>query len=96
MDINNVNYFDALYIERQPKTRICLVGSAKFGELKLARTFTDEEKSDYIDELMERRSLRDLRRLVEIEANARGQSKSKASKDDRGIASRPINQTHVE
>ena len=91
MDINNVNYFDALYLERQPKTKICLVGSTKFGKLKLARTFTDEEKSDYIDELMERRSLRDLRRLVEIEANARGRAKIPAGKDDRGVAGGSVN-----
>ena len=55
MDINNVNFFDAMYITGQARMRVCLVGSERFGVLKDTRAFTDQEKSDYIDELLERR-----------------------------------------
>lgn len=70
-DVNNVDYFNAIYVEGQSKARIMLDGSEKFGQLKDPKSFTDQEKSDYIDELLERRRLSDQRRLEAFERGER-------------------------
>ncbi len=70
-DVNNVDYFNAVFVEGQPRAQIMLQDSEKFGQLRDPRSFTDQEKSDYIDELLERRRLRDQRRLEAFERGER-------------------------
>lgn len=55
MDENSINYFNEMYIVGQVPMKISLLGSQKFGELKYAREFTDEEKIEFVRELIDRR-----------------------------------------
>lgn len=55
MDENSINYFNEMYIVGQVPMKISLLGSQKFGELKYAREFTDEEKIEFVRELIGRR-----------------------------------------
>jgi len=55
MDENSVNYFNAMYIRGYVPMKITLQGSERFGELKLAESFSVEEKVAFIGELILRR-----------------------------------------
>lgn len=55
MDKNSIDCFDILYIKNLAPMKIALQDSARFGELRYATDFTDEEKVEYMHELYERR-----------------------------------------
>ena len=56
MKTENVEKFNDAYIKGLAPMQVCLEHSDKFSEMKDVREFTDEEKSEYIDELDGRRA----------------------------------------
>lgn len=56
MKTENVKKFNDAYIKGQAPMPVCLEHSDKFSEMEDVREFTDEEKSEYIDELDGRRA----------------------------------------
>lgn len=55
IDKNSINYFNAIFLN-QGSLRLRLVNSKKFDTFKSVRDFTEQNKCDYIEEVLERRA----------------------------------------